>query len=115
MGQRSRRHHLRSRDHGLLVFVRRAAGATLLVAAALAQVTWAPRFEVGGAFPNLGLLGVVGVTWALGARSGLVWACVGGLLLDLTASGPIGPPALSLLPGVDLIRFWVRHLVHPHT
>jgi len=75
----------------------------LLAAAALAQVTWAPRFEVGGAFPNLVLLAVVAVTWTLGARSALVWACVGGLLLDLTASGPIGPHALALLPGVYVI------------
>jgi len=94
--------------------VRRVAGAALLVAAALAQSTWAPRFEVGGAFPNLVLLGVVGVTWTLGTRSGLVWACVGGLLLDLTASGPIGPHALALLPGVYLISFWIRNLEHPN-
>ena len=107
--------------------MRRVAGAALLVAAALAQSTWAPRFEVGGAFPNLVLLGVgwnfgfvgasalvVGVTWTLGTRSGLVWACVGGLLLDLTASGPIGPHALALLPGVYLISFWIRNLEHPN-
>lgn len=94
--------------------MRRAFGAALLAAAALAQVTWAPRFEVGGAFPNLVLLGVVAVTWTLGARSGLVWACVGGLLLDLTASGPIGPHALALLPGVYLSSFWIRNLDHPN-
>jgi rod shape-determining protein MreD len=94
--------------------MRRALGAALLAAAALAQVTWAPRFEVGGAFPNLVLLAVVAVTWTLGARSALVWACVGGLLLDLTASGPIGPHALALLPGVYVIGFWIRNLERPH-
>jgi rod shape-determining protein MreD len=94
--------------------MRRAAGAALLAGAALAQVTWAARLEVGGAFPNLVLLAVVAVTWTLGARSGLVWACVGGVLLDLTAAGPIGPHALALLPGVYVISFWIRDLEHPN-
>jgi rod shape-determining protein MreD len=85
-----------------------------MAAAALAQATWAPRLEIGGAFPNLVLLAVVAVTWTLGARSGLVWACLGGLLLDLTASGPVGPHALALLPGVYAIGFWIRNLEHPN-
>lgn len=93
--------------------MRRAAGAALMGAAALAQVTWAPRFEVGGAFPNLVLLGVVGVTWTFGARSGIVWACVGGLLLDLTASGAIGPHAIALLAGAYVIGLWTRDLERP--
>ena len=92
--------------------MRRAAGAALMAAAALAQVTWAPMFEVGGAFPNLVLLGVVGVTWTFGARSGMVWACTGGLLLDLTASGAIGPHALALLAGAYVIGLWTRDLEH---
>jgi rod shape-determining protein MreD len=90
--------------------VRKAAGAAVIAAAALAQVTWAPRFEVGGAFPNLVLLVVVGVTWTLGARAGMVWACIGGGLLDLTSSGAIGPHALALLAGAHLIGLWTRDL-----
>lgn len=90
--------------------MRRVAGAALLAAAALAQVTWAPRFEIAGAFPNLVLLAVVATTWTLGPRSGMVWACVGGVLLDLTSSGPIGPHALALLPGVYVIGFWTRNV-----
>jgi len=93
--------------------VRRIAGAALMAAAALAQVTWAPHFEVGGAFPNLVLLGVVGVTWTHGQRSGMVWACVGGLLLDLVASGPVGPHAIALLAGAYVIGFWTRDLQRP--
>jgi len=92
--------------------VRRAAGAPLIAAAALAQVTWAPKFEVGGAFPNLVLLVVVGVTWTLGARAGMIWACIGGVLLDLTSSGAVGPHALALLAGAYLIGFWTRNLEH---
>lgn len=90
--------------------MRRVAGAALLAAAALAQVTWAPRFEIGGAFPNLVLLAVVASTWTLGPRSGMVWACVGGVLLDLTSSGPVGPHALALLSGVYVIGFWTRNV-----
>ncbi len=90
--------------------MRRVAAAALMAAAALAQVTWAPRFEVGGAFPNLVLLAVVGVTWTLGARAGMVWACVGGGLLDLTSSGAIGRHALALLAGAYLVGLWTRDL-----
>ena len=93
--------------------MRRAAGALLMAGAALAQVTWAPRFEVGGAFPNLVLLGVVGVTWTLGSRAGMAWACIGGLLLDLTSSGAIGPHAVALLAGAYLVGFWARNLENP--
>ena len=94
--------------------MRRAAGLGLMAGAALAQATWAPHLEVGGAFPNLVLLGVVAVTWTLGTRPALIWAIVGGLLLDLTASGAVGPHALALLPGVYAIGFWIRNLEHPN-
>ena len=90
--------------------MRKAAGASLLAAAALAQVTWAPRFEIGGAFPNLVLLAIVGITWTLGPRAGMVWACVGGVLLDLTSSGPVGPHALALFPCVYVMGFWTRNI-----
>jgi len=83
-----------------------------MAAAALAQVTWAPKFEVGGAFLNLVLLAVVGVTWTLGARAGMIWACVGGVLLDLTSSGAVGAHALALLAGAYLVGFWTRNLEH---
>lgn len=94
--------------------MRRIAGAALIAAAALAQATWAPHLEVGGAFPNLVLLGAVAVTWTVGARSGMVWACAGGVLLDLTGSGPIGPHALALLAGVYVIGFWTRSMERPN-
>src|SRR2546423_7249325 len=81
-----------------------------MAAAAMAQVTWAPRFEVGGAFPNLVLLVVVGLTWTLGPRAGMVWACIGGGLLDLTSSGAIGPHALALMSGCYVIGLWTRDL-----
>ena len=89
------------------------AGLGVMVALTLVQVTWAPRLEVGGAFPNLVLLAVVGVTWIFGLRAGMVWACAGGVLLDLTAPGPIGLHALALLVGAYTIGFFTSNIANP--
>jgi rod shape-determining protein MreD len=72
-----------------------AAGLVLLPAAVL-QVTLAPRLEVAGAFPNLLLLAVAGWTLIRGAGTGLRWAVIGGLCLDLVSPGPLGVHALAL-------------------
>src|SRR3989475_10115905 len=85
-------------------------GFVLMLAAALVQVTWASQLEIAGAFPNLVLIAVVGLTWTQGVRSGLLWACVGGLLLDLNAPGPLGPHALALLVSAYVTGFWARNL-----
>ena len=89
------------------------AGLGAVVALTLVQVTWAPRLEVAGAFPNLMLLAVVGVTWIFGLRAGMVWACAGGVLLDLTAAGPIGLHALALLVGTYTIGFFTPNIANP--
>lgn len=98
--------------------MKRVGGGLLMLVAVLVQVTWASRLEVLGAFPNLALLSVIALTWTAGVRSGLVWACVGGIMLDLTAPGPLGPHALALLSGAYVTGFWARNLdrespVHP--
>jgi rod shape-determining protein MreD len=85
-------------------------GGALMLLAVLVQVTWAPSLSLFGAFPNLVLVAVVAITWSRGQRAGLAWACVGGLLLDLTAPGPLGPHALALLAGAYLTGFWVRNV-----
>jgi rod shape-determining protein MreD len=87
-----------------------AAGLLLMLAAALVQVTWASQLEIAGAFPNLVLIAVVGLTWTQGVRAGLLWACAGGLLLDLNAPGPLGPHALALLVGAYATGFSARNL-----
>jgi rod shape-determining protein MreD len=84
--------------------------ALLMLVAALVQVTWAPSISVHGAFPNLVLVIVTVITWTRGQRAGLIWACVGGLLLDLTAPGPLGPHAVGLLAGAYVTGFWVRNV-----
>lgn len=98
--------------------MKRLAIAAVLLAAVLVQVTWAPRLTVAGVFPNLALVAVIAITWTAGVRKGMAWACVAGLLLDLTAPGPIGPHAVALLAGAYLTGFWIRNLdresiVHP--
>jgi rod shape-determining protein MreD len=90
--------------------VKRLGIATLLLATVLVQVTWAPRITVAGAFPNLALVAVIAITWTAGVRSGMAWACVAGLMLDLTSDGPLGPHAVALLAGAYLTGFWVRNL-----
>jgi rod shape-determining protein MreD len=89
--------------------VSRIPAALLMLLAALVQVTWAPGLSMYGAFPNLVLVIVTVITWTRGQRAGLVWACAGGLLLDLTAPGPLGPHALALLAGAYVTGFWVRN------
>jgi rod shape-determining protein MreD len=86
------------------------AGLALMLAAALVQVTWASHLEIAGVFPNLVLIAVVALTWTQGVRSGLLWACAGGVLLDLNAPGPLGPHALALLTGAYATGFWARNL-----
>ena len=94
--------------------MRRVAGLGVMLALALAQVTWAPAFSVAGAFPNLVFIAVVAITWMQGVRAGLVWACVGGVFLDLTAPGPVGPHALALLTTAYAASLWSRNFERPH-
>jgi rod shape-determining protein MreD len=90
--------------------MKRLGIAALLLATVLVQVTWAPRLAVAGAFPNLALVAVIAITWTSGVRDGMAWACVAGLMLDLTSDGPLGPHALALLAGAYLTGFWARNL-----
>jgi rod shape-determining protein MreD len=90
--------------------VKRLGIAALMLATVLIQVTWAPRVTVAGVFPNLALVAVIAVTWTGGVRPGMAWACIAGLMLDLTAPGPLGPHALALLAGAYLTGYWMRNL-----
>ncbi|MEO8436977.1 MAG: rod shape-determining protein MreD [Chloroflexota bacterium] len=71
-----------------------AVGATVT---ALLELTVGPYLRIGIAQPHLVLvLGIV-VTVAIGLESGLVWAFVGGLILDVLAQRPLGSTAFALL------------------
>jgi rod shape-determining protein MreD len=53
---------------------------------------------------------VIAIAWRFGVRPGMAWACLAGLMLDLTAPGPLGPHALALLAGAYVTGFWSRNL-----
>jgi rod shape-determining protein MreD len=71
-----------------------AVGSTVM---GLFELTVGPYLRIGSAEPHLVLvLGIV-VTVAVGLEAGLVWAFVGGLVLDVLAQRPLGSTAFALL------------------
>ena len=71
-----------------------AVGATVM---ALLELTLGPYLRVGVAQPHLVLVVGIVVTVAIGLEAGLVWAFVGGLVLDVLAQRPLGSTAFALL------------------
>ena len=71
-----------------------AVGAT---ATALLELTVGQYLRIGAAQPHLVLVVGIVVTVAVGLDAGLVWAFVGGLVLDVLAQRPLGSTAFALL------------------
>jgi len=71
-----------------------AVGATLM---ALLERTVGPYLQVGMAQPHLVLVVGIVVTVAVGLEAGLVWAFVGGLVLDVIVDRPLGSTSFALL------------------
>lgn len=71
-----------------------AVGATLM---ALLELTAGPYLRVATAQPHLVLVAGIVVTVAIGLEAGLVWAFVGGLVLDVLAQRPLGSTSFALL------------------
>ena len=71
-----------------------AVGATV---AALLELTVGPYLRVGVAQPHLVLVVGIVVTVALGLETGLVWAFVGGIVVDVLADRPLGSTSFALL------------------
>ena len=67
------------------------------VVAALLNLTIGPLIQVGGAQPDFVLIAAVIWTVVAGIEGGLVWAFVGGLMIDLLAPRPLGSTAFTLL------------------
>jgi rod shape-determining protein MreD len=67
------------------------------VVTALLELTIGPYLRIADAQPQLVLVFGVIVTIAVGLESGLVWAFVGGLALDVLAQRPLGSTAFALL------------------
>lgn len=74
----------------------------LLTSVALIQATVLSRVSVLGARPNLMLLVVL--IWAMvrGLDEGVVWAFVGGLIVDLLSGGPFAGTAVALVAAAYL-------------
>ena len=71
--------------------------------AALIDTTVVPELPIAGATPDIVLLFTVVATMLMQPEDGLVWATVGGLLLDiLTPARPLGATTLALLLVVGL-------------
>ncbi len=78
---------------------------------ALTQNVVLTRVSILGGRPDLVFLAVV--LWALlrGSAEGMVWAFIGGMVLDLFSGGPMGGITLSLLLVAFLAgRQWGREL-----
>jgi rod shape-determining protein MreD len=71
-----------------------AVGATLM---ALLELTVGPYLRIGTAQPHLVLVVGIVVTVAVGLEAGLIWAFVGGLVLDVLAQRPLGSTSFALL------------------
>jgi rod shape-determining protein MreD len=67
------------------------------VAAALLNLTISPLIQFGGAQPDFLLIAAIIWTVVGGIEGGLIWAFVGGLMIDLLAPRPLGSTAFTLL------------------
>lgn len=85
-----------------------AFGATV---AALLELSLAPYLRIGDAHPHPVL--VFGVIWTIasGLESGLVWALVGGVVLDSLASRPFGASVFALVIAIGISVLIARTFV----
>lgn len=93
--------------------MRLALGVLIPLAAALLQGTVAPLIAVGGARPSLPILVAASWSVAAGAREGVWWAFLGGLVSDLVSGGPLGAFALASLPPVAAVGLREAGLTRP--
>ncbi len=72
----------------------------LVLLASLVQTTTAAQIEIKGVKPDLVLLLVVIGTLIYGSRPGVVWAFIGGIIMDIFSGGPMGSSSLALMAAV---------------
>ena len=85
-----------------------AVGATVM---AVVELSVGPYLRVATAQPHLVLVVGIVVTVAVGLEAGLVWAFVGGLVLDVLAQRPLGSTAFALLVCMGATAVLARILV----
>lgn len=69
----------------------------IMFSLALLQTTVMPRITVLGVHPDLVLMAVVAWSVLRGSREGMVWALIGGIVMDLFSAAPFGISTLTLL------------------
>ncbi len=72
------------------------------VVTALLQLTVVPYLRIGDAQPDLVLVFAVTATVAGNIEVGLVWAFIGGLMIDVLAPRPLGMTSFMLLISVGI-------------
>jgi rod shape-determining protein MreD len=82
----------------------------LLLLLAVIQSTAASRLQLGGVKPDLVLLMVIAGTLLYGGRSGVLWAFVGGVAIDLFSGGPLGASSLAMMAAVLAVSIGHRPL-----
>ena len=82
----------------------------LVIVLAILQATLLHALPIFGIVPGLWL--VVTVAWSLfrGMREGLLLGFVGGLVIDLLSTAPLGITSLSLMLAIAVATFLQRHL-----
>jgi rod shape-determining protein MreD len=79
----------------------------LLLVVTLFQVTVLPELTILGVKPELMLLAVLGWSLLRGPEEGMIWAFLGGALLDLFSGGPFGASILALL-AISYLSAWLE-------
>lgn len=82
----------------------------LLGFASILQATVLGRFAFAGVKPDLVLLIVLIWTLVHGGASGVVWAFIGGIWLDIFSGGPVGASSLGLMVAAMIASIGYRTL-----
>lgn len=75
----------------------------LMAVLVIVQSTILPHTPILGVAPQLYLLFTVAWTLLYGIRDGLLWAFVGGVLVDLFSAAPLGVTPLSMMAAVTVV------------
>ena len=86
-----------TRGRGTPYRMRLTVAAIGAIVSALLEVTILPELRIGGVQPDLVLIAAVVWTFVVGFEGALVWAFVGGLMLDVLTGRPLGSTAFVLL------------------
>jgi rod shape-determining protein MreD len=85
-----------------------AIGATVT---AIFELTVGPYLRVGNAQPHLVFILAIIWTVAVGLESGLIWAFVGGIALDVLAQRPLGASSFALILSVGIAASITRPFI----